>query len=238
MTATKTKPAKDVSTPNHRAPASPSDPTRHHTMPAGEPSDLDYTLALIRHLGRTLDDLEKLRIQHQLRRMAFERDTGTPLPPDPVLDQLESAEHQAELELKRLWRKHPLAPWAKTIRGVGEKSIARLIAEIGDPAARQTVSQLWAYCGYDPTRRRRKGMSQEEAVACGNPHAKKQCWLIATSMLKTGNRDVYDQRRAHTAASNTDWTPGHSHNDALRITAKEFLKDLWIASRQGTTEAQ
>ena len=28
-----------------------------------------------------------------------------------------------------------------------------------------------------------------------------------------------------------EWTPGHSHNEALRILSKTMLKDLWKAAR-------
>lgn len=221
-------------------------PTVATTPMAG--ADGRTLLALIRHMGRTLDDLEKLRIQHQLRRMAFEREHETPLPPDAVFEQLTEAEHEAELELIRLWRQHELAAWAKSIKGIGEKSIARLIAEVGDPATRNTASQLWAYCGYDPNRKRRKGMTQDEALACGNPRAKKQCWLIATALLKAGVRSTEDgDRYAITPAGERylavkaaklakGWTPGHAHNHALRILAKVFLKDLWIASRHLPTD--
>lgn len=44
-------------------------------------------------------------------------------------------------------------------------------------------------------------------------------------------RVIYDKRRLHTAKTNPDWTDGHSHNDGLRITAKNILKELWKASR-------
>lgn len=206
------------------------------TNPDGGP-DGRMLLARIRHVGRTLDDLEGLRIRHENRRGAFERDYQIPLPPDAVSASLARAEKEALDELLRLWRQHPLAEWAERVRGVGEKTLARLIAEIGDPADRKTVSQLWAYCGYDPTRRHRKGMTQDEALACGNPNAKKRCYLIATRMLMAGNRDLYDKRRAQTA-SREDWTDGRRHADALRIVAKQFLKELWIASRRTPRDPQ
>lgn len=71
-------------------------------------------------------------------------------------------EHDAIKNLERLMRKHPLGPWVKANRGVGEKQAARLLAAIGDPYIRpeitradgtvepsrpRTVSELWAYCG-------------------------------------------------------------------------------------------
>jgi transposase len=201
-----------------------------------ESADGRTLLALIRHVGRTLDDLEHIRIITTNRRGAFERDFQIVLPPDEATAALLHAEGLAQRELIRLWRQHHLAPWAKSIRGVGEKSMARLIAEIGDPSDRPNVAKLWSYCGLNPERKRRKGMSQEDALACGNPRARKQLWLIATRMLMSGNRDIYDARREATAAR--EWTDGHKHNDALRIVAKEFVKQLWIASRHSTTEAQ
>lgn len=97
------------------------------------------------------------------------------------------------------------------------------------------VSDLWSYCGHgDPNRKRRKGMDADEAAALGNPRAKMLTHLLAVSCMKQRDskfRKVYDERRAYTS-EHRDWTDGHMHNDALRITAKEILKDLWIAARQ------
>lgn len=88
--------------------------------------------------------------------------------------------------------------------------------------------------------------------------AKMRAYLVAESCMKTGKcpqcrdghapavaqqrdavaacacspfRRTYDTRRAHTAITHPDWSDGHSHNDALRITAKEILKQLWRAAR-------
>jgi hypothetical protein len=66
---------------------------------------------------------------------------------------LDGLTHDATLELQRKMRKHPLGPWAKAQRGIGEKQAARLLAAVGDPYFNslhnrpRTVSELWAYCG-------------------------------------------------------------------------------------------
>ncbi|WP_141576186.1 hypothetical protein [Actinomadura sp. WMMA1423] len=80
-----------------------------------------------------------------------------------VLAEIESAEKRSVKALEALMRKHPLGPWVKSQRGLGEKQVARLLGVIGDPYIRpelvheddtveparpRTVSELWAYCGY------------------------------------------------------------------------------------------
>lgn len=105
----------------------------------------------------TLDDIEKMRIalENRLRSLTSEEEWGKGisrlLPEVTVLEghlaTIKALEHGAELSLKRAVRVHPFGPWIKKTIGVGEKQGARLLASIGDPATRCTVSQLWAYCG-------------------------------------------------------------------------------------------
>jgi hypothetical protein len=117
-----------------------------------------------------LDDLEKVRIANENRLRQLTRDEedkdgvrrgfGWPVSRSEIIclqiliDALVDLEHKAELNLKRLMRKHPLGPWVKNAHGVGEKQAARLLAAIGDPYWNDThnrpctVSELWAYCGY------------------------------------------------------------------------------------------
>lgn len=215
----------------------------------------DQINSTIRTLGRLLDDLERVRIMNSNRIAAVEREYGSSLPSlDVIGQQVAAVEHQAELELKRAWRKHPLAPWAAEIKGCGEKLIARLIAEIGDPAERPNVAKLWAYCGHgDPARsQKRKGMTQDELFKQGSPIAKKRVYLLAAQFRRTPGsyyREVYDEARkryadrVHTkpcvrcgpsgkpAPIGSEWSLGHQDAAALRYVGKEFLKDLWVASR-------
>jgi hypothetical protein len=149
----------------------------HHTAPSVPALLLaDPVLALA---ADVLDDLEKVRIANenrlrQLTRTAEDGDgeiRGFGLDeshPDvarlaALVEMLAKAEHQAELNLGRVMRRHPLGPWVAATTGIGTKQGARLIASIGDPYMRpevvgddgavepprpRTVSELWAYCGY------------------------------------------------------------------------------------------
>jgi hypothetical protein len=233
-------------------PAPTAAPAARANVPSRTTSDPPARLLdTIKTLGSLLDDLEAVRVANGNRIGALEREYGEALPHlEVVQKQIRAAEHLAELELVRAWRKHPLARWAKEFKGVGEKSIARLVAIVGEPGERANVAKLWAYCGHgDPSRRRRKGMTQEELFRLGNPAAKKQTWLIACALLKAGNREWYDEARGRyadrlhearcvrcgpagaPAEPGSPWSAAHQHAAALRFVGKQFLKELWVASR-------
>jgi hypothetical protein len=237
---------------------------------------------MITDLGRLLDDLESLRIRNNNRVGATKR---RGIIPDPfvveISDQVKGLEDQIVKQLIETATREfgPLFAWADSYRGLGKKSLARLLAAIGDPATGTTghwedlegekgqevkriwviddtyersVSQLWSYCGHGAPGRRTKNMSQEDALRLGNPHAKKQVWQITTGMLKAGNRAYYDARREQTkdklhdttcircgpsgkpATVGTPWKDGHKHADALRVSGKEFLKDLWLTAQEAS----
>lgn len=110
--------------------------------------------------------------------------------------------------------------------------------EVSDPG-HMTVDAHPAGAGVAP--KRRKG---QRANWSGT--AKMRAHLIAERCIqfkggcdKNGRplplspfRKVYDDRRAHTAVTHPDWTDGHSHNDALRVTSKAILKALWCEARR------
>ena len=113
------------------------------------------------------------------------------------------------------------------------------------------VSQLWAYCGHgDPAYAGSipAGATQAELFKRGNPRAKMQVYLIATGMLKAGNREAYNGDRmnhavavhakpckrcgpsGHPAAIGSPWSLAHQHASGLRVLGKQFLLDLWLAA--------
>lgn len=293
---------------------------------------LDQALAMA---ADVLDDIERVRIANenrlrQLTRSVEDKDGETrgfgldESHPDvarlaAIVDMLKKIEHDATLNLKRHMRRHPLGPWMKAQRGIGEKQGARLLAAIGDPYIRpeiiradgtvlpegpRTASALVAYCGYHtlPVGQSASGihgatadgaslpagqqLSNIQQLPAGrdqpaarhpdhqglgaqvsgvwaaarrtrgqkanwNDKAKSRLRMIAESMLKAGNRDRYDKRRAATvdrlhaipcaqcgtkgkpAPVGTSWKPGHQHADALRIVAKkDVLLPLWREAKR------
>lgn len=162
----------------------------------------DPLLAL---LADSLDDLERTRIANENRLRQLTRDAvdadgeerGFALPTEhpvvkqiaAVLDGIAELEHQAELNLGRRLRQHPLGAWVKVTKGVGEKQGARLLAAIGDPCWNtlyerpRTVSELWAYCGLhtdgETAVRRARGVRSNWSSV-----AKSRAYLIADSCIK------------------------------------------------------
>jgi hypothetical protein len=146
------------------------EPTSSDAIPKDEttvlPTLYDPALGI---LAQQLDDLEGLR-KAQANRIRIlttvEPDSdgemrGFGLPEDnpavqtlnSLFDGIAALEHETVLSLQKAMRKHPLGAWQRSQKGVGEKTLARLLACIGDPYVRmdtnqpRTVSQLWAYCG-------------------------------------------------------------------------------------------
>ncbi len=200
-------PARATDGPSSIPPTPAPESEATHNPQSIEPTPpVDPVLFTIRQLGRTLDDIERLRIMNGNRVGAGQR-SGIELPwMDAISAQLDALEHSVELELKRAWRKHPLAPWAKAIPGAGEVLMARLIAEIGAaridkdtgeirraPIDAPNPGKLLAYCGHgDPARSGAipKGATQEELFKRGSPAAKKATWKLAYQFMRTVGSDA------------------------------------------------
>jgi hypothetical protein len=231
---------------------------------------LNLTDPLLSLAADIVDDLEKVRVANenrlrQLTRSEGDKDGqnrgwGLDLDhPDVarlagLVDLLIAAEKQAIKNLEIHMKQHPLGPWVKLAKGVGEKQAARLLAAIGDPYWNELknrprrVAELRSYCGYGDAEKqvRRKGVK-----ANWSADAKKRAYLVATSIIKAGGpyREVYDQARAkydgavHTsecrrcgpagkpALPGSPLSAGHQHARGLRAICKAVLKDLWFEAR-------
>lgn len=195
----------------------------------------DPTLALC---ADVVDDLERVKIanQNRLRQLTrpFEeidsdgeqRGHGLTVDhPDvarlaAIVDAITAAEHQAVLNLQRVMRKHPLGPFVKNSKGIGEKQAARLLASIGDPywndlhGRPRRLRELYRFCGMDVVGTSAQGrgdshMNTGVGVAPTkqrgervhwNPDARMRLWLIASKCVMVGHggpyRAIYDAGRA------------------------------------------
>jgi hypothetical protein len=122
-----------------------------------------------------------------------------------IRDGLAGVEHQAILELQKAMRHHPLGPWLKAQKGIGEKQGARLLAAIGDPYWNslhdrpRTVSELWAYCGLHTLPAGHAGVDTQPPNASGD-------------QLPAGHGDG-DTHTASAGRNQTDHTGGQASLD-------------------------
>lgn len=187
-------------------------PTTGHVGWREELADLN---TLIEVAANTVDDLENVRKGNNSRILHLTTITpdkdgvlrGLRLPEDheDVLvlkvmnDNIQQLENQAIRHLEKLMRSHPLGPWAKQQKGVGDKQIARFLATVHDPYIRQaviyedgtiepervrTLPEFRSYCGYALTPdgtalQRRKGQR-----ITWNPESRMRLWNVAESCMK------------------------------------------------------
>lgn len=182
-----------------------------------------------------LDDIEKVRIATENRARSMQEDSIDTQFYDKQVEAFQNLEHEAVLNLQKVMKRHPLGKWIEKTKGVGLKQGARLIASIGDitynhldDRPRRGPAELWAFCGYRPDQKRKKGVKSN-----WNPTAKMRAFLIAESCIKQREspyRAVYDKARE--SWENRETSDGHKHNHALRVTAKAILKDLFLEARK------
>jgi hypothetical protein len=153
-----------------------------------------------------LDDLEAVRkaTQNRLRSLVQPveiqgvvidkggPDTKHAMAVEVQLGAIQEAETAAVKELKRAMRDHPLSEFVCSIKGIGDKTVARLLGVIGDPAVRldpetgeitqRTVSQLRSYCGYGDAEKQRRRKGEQ---ANWNARARTALHVIADAAIKT-----------------------------------------------------
>lgn len=180
-------------------------------------------------------------------------DHGAVIATQTFFDELGKVESDVVKKLEKRMKAHPLGPFVKRHNGLGNKTVARLLAAVGDPAYNsftgepRMLSQLWQYAGHGSESKFTKGQQ-----SFWNSEAKTRLFIIAERCKVTGKqsgskyRDIYDNRKAETegkrhttacaqckhAEPGDPWKDGHREADALRITGKEILRDLWLEARK------
>jgi hypothetical protein len=172
----------------------------------------DDTLGICADVVQDLEDVRKAN-ENRLRTLTAPRDQhghGMSIEHTDVkrlsdiVAAISAAEHQAVLNLQRVMRKHPLGPFVKNSKGVGEKQAARLLASIGDPYWNdlhdrpRKLRELYRFCGMDvvntsaqtdPDSHWPGGAGVAPSKQRGekvhwSPDARMRLWLVANQCVK------------------------------------------------------
>lgn len=112
-----------------------------------------------------LDALTRVGADKDGEARGYELPAGHPavVQSQAIVDAIQKIEDQTVKQLEKKLKSSPLGPWVLSQKGIGFKTVARLLAATGDPYWNglhdrpRTVSELWAYCGYRPGQRKQKG---------------------------------------------------------------------------------
>jgi len=172
----------------------------------------DDTLGICADVVQDLEDVRKAN-ENRLRTLTAPRDQhghGMSIEhPDvkrlsDIVAAISAAEHQAVLNLQRVIRKHPLGPFVKNSKGVGEKQAARLLRTIGDPYWNELhdrprkLRELYRFCGMDVVNTSAQTLTdshgcngpgvapskQRGEKVHWSPDARMRLWLVANQCVK------------------------------------------------------
>jgi transposase len=142
-----------------------------------------------------------------------------------VLDQRKSI----ATEVEKVLDAHPLAEVLTSMPGVGVRTAARILLEVGDATSFPTSGHLAAYAGLAPvTRRSGSSIRGEHPSRAGNKQLKRAMFLAAFAALQDpASRAYYDRKRAE----------GKKHNAALICLARRRCDVLYAMIKNKTPYA-
>jgi transposase len=130
-----------------------------------------------------------------------------------------------EAEIEEVFLAHPLGPVLISLPGIGPRTGARILAEIGDGSGFASGSKLAAYAGLAPvTRQSGTSVRGEHRSRRGNHRLKNAMFLSAFASLNDpDSRAFYDRKRAE----------GKRHNAALICLARRRCPVIHAMLRTG-----
>ena len=171
-----------------------------------------------------LNDLEQVRMANEARlRSLLDPEWGKGISRDLAFEEVgrieelvnavKAQERDAIRHLEAAMRKHELGAFVQATPGLGLKTVARFLGSVGPLHDRETVSQLFAYCGLHvvdgkaprPTRGKRLGFNAEarKRAFCMAEPCIKAIGFSRTSkngkvthIPRSPYRDTYEQARA------------------------------------------
>lgn len=133
---------------------------------------------------------------------------------------------EAERQVEEILDAHPLAQVLTSMPGIGVRTGARILLEVGDSSAFPTPGHLAAYAGLTPvTRRSGTSIRGEHPNRGGNKKLKNAMFQAAFAALSDpASRAYYDRKRAQ----------HKKHNAAIICLARRRCDVLYAMLRNGT----
>ncbi|WP_433261626.1 IS110 family transposase [Actinosynnema sp. CS-041913] len=133
---------------------------------------------------------------------------------------------QVATEVERILEAHPLAGVLTSMPGIGVRTAARILLEIGDATGFRTSGHLAAYAGIAPvTRSSGSSIKGEHPARTGNRKLKRAFFLAAFAALSDPTSRAYYQRKRD---------EGKKHNAALICLARRRCDVLFAMLRTKT----
>ena len=152
-------------------------------------------------------------------------DTVLPKLADSLKTVLQQRKAVAE-QVEGILDAHPLAGVLTSMPGIGVRTAARILLEVGDASNFASSGHLAAYAGIAPvTRSSGTSIKGEHPARTGNRQLKRAFFLAAfASLSDPTSRTYYDRKRAE----------GKKHNAALICLARRRCDVLYAMLRNGT----
>ncbi|MEV7045047.1 IS110 family transposase [Amycolatopsis sp. NPDC051061] len=152
-------------------------------------------------------------------------DTVLPRLADSLKTVLQQRKAVAE-QVEGILDAHPLAGVLTSMPGIGVRTAARILLEVGDASNFASSGHLAAYAGIAPvTRSSGSSIRGEHPARTGNRKLKRAFFLAAFAALRDPvSRSYYDRKRAE----------GKKHNAALICLARRRCDVLYAMLRNGT----
>lgn len=133
---------------------------------------------------------------------------------------------RAAAQIEEMLDAHPLSKVLTSMPGIGVRTGARILLEVGDGSSFPTSGHLAAYAGLAPvTRRSGTSIRGEHPSRSGNKQLKRALFLAAfASLADPTSRAYYDRKR----------TAGKKHNAAMICLARRRVDVLHAMLRNGT----
>ncbi|GGT57821.1 hypothetical protein GCM10010271_71770 [Streptomyces kurssanovii] len=128
--------------------------------------------------------------------------------------------------IEELLEAHPLSQVLTSMPGIGVRTAARILIDVGDGSSFATAGHLAAYAGLAPaTRRSGTSIRSEHPSRRGNRQLKRAFYLAAfASLSQPDSRAYYDKKRRE----------GKHHVAALVCLARRRIDVLFAMLRDGT----